>query len=435
MLGTIHLAETRDRAIEDCTHGLQQFADYFGGGAGFVPLANQVDGGPQTPRDYVEAYADSGNVVIGTPDDAIAYIEGLLEQSGGFGTFLMLGHDWADPAATLESYRLFAREVIPHFQGQLAAPRTSHEWATAKRGELFGAAGHAILNAITSHVEEKAADAAERRAGAGRRRRGEGLMRAAVARGGAIVVRDDVPEPEPQLGQVLVQVKACGICGSDLHFLHHGADMLAAGDEMEGMPDFGEPRLDLGRDIFMGHEFAAEVLEAGPDTVAPAPGTIVTSVPIVLTMQGVRNLAYSNELPSGYGERMLLSAPLLVEVPNGLDPRSAALTEPTAVGLHAVNRSRHRGGRGRPRARVRAGRPQRGGGAGPARHRADRGRRLLAGPAGDGRGARRPRGRRPRAPSRRSTPGPGPAAAASWWSTRPSACPGSSRTCCAGRRG
>jgi limonene 1,2-monooxygenase len=157
VLGTMHLAESHDRAVDDCTYGLKAFADYFGGGAGFVPLANQVDGGPQTPRDYVEAYADSGNVVIGTPDDAIAYIEGLIEQSGGFGTFLMLGHDWADRAATLESYRLFAREVIPRFQGHLGAPRASHEWATAKRGELFGAAGHAILNAITSHVDEKAA--------------------------------------------------------------------------------------------------------------------------------------------------------------------------------------------------------------------------------------------------------------------------------------
>lgn len=171
-------------------------------------------------------------------------------------------------------------------------------------------------------------------------------MRAAVARGGAIVVRDDVPEPEPQLGQVLVQVRACGICGSDLHFLRHGVDMLAAGDEMQGVPDLGEPRLDLDRDVFMGHEYAAEVLEAGPDTVAPAPGTVVTSVPIVLTAQGVRNLAYSNELPSGYGERMLLSAPLLVEVPNGLDPRAAALTEPAAVGRHAVDRSRIEAGEG-----------------------------------------------------------------------------------------
>ena len=171
-------------------------------------------------------------------------------------------------------------------------------------------------------------------------------MRAAVLREGQMLVRDDVPEPEPQLGQVLVQVKACGICGSDLHFVRHGEVMVAAGDEMEGLPDFGDDRLDLGRDVFMGHEFSAEVLEAGPDTVAPAPGTLVTSVPIVLTMTGVRNLAYSNEMLSGYGERMLLSAPLLVEVPNGLDPRHAALTEPTAVGLHAVNRSRIETGEG-----------------------------------------------------------------------------------------
>ncbi len=49
VLGTMHLAETRDQAIEDCTHGLEDFANYFGGGAGFVPLANSVDGGPSTP--------------------------------------------------------------------------------------------------------------------------------------------------------------------------------------------------------------------------------------------------------------------------------------------------------------------------------------------------------------------------------------------------
>jgi limonene 1,2-monooxygenase len=69
----------------------------------------------------------------------------------------MLGHDWADPEATMNSYRLFAREVMPHFQNRLAAQRTSHDWATAKRGELFGRAGQAMLNAITSHVEEKEA--------------------------------------------------------------------------------------------------------------------------------------------------------------------------------------------------------------------------------------------------------------------------------------
>jgi threonine dehydrogenase-like Zn-dependent dehydrogenase len=164
-------------------------------------------------------------------------------------------------------------------------------------------------------------------------------MRGAVLRAGEIKVRDDLPEPRPALGQVLVQVKACGICGSDLHFARHGGTMLALGDEMEGMPDMGDAPVDVERDVFMGHEFAAEVLEAGPDTLAPPAGAVVTSMPVMLTMTGLRNLAYSNDLPSGYGERMLLSAPLVLEVPNGLDPRHAALTEPTAVGLHAVNRS------------------------------------------------------------------------------------------------
>jgi limonene 1,2-monooxygenase len=149
VLGTMHLADTKEQAIEDCTHGLKDFANYFGGGAGFVPLANTVTES-SSERDYVEAYAQSDNVVIGTPDDAIAYIESLVEQSGGFGTFLLLGHDWADRDATLKSYRLFAREVMPHFQHRLEGPRTSHDWAVDKRNELFGRAGQAMLNAITA---------------------------------------------------------------------------------------------------------------------------------------------------------------------------------------------------------------------------------------------------------------------------------------------
>jgi limonene 1,2-monooxygenase len=155
VLGAMHLASTREQAIDDCLYGLEDFQNYFGGGAGFIPLAPQIDGTPPTGRGLVELYADSPNAVIGTPDDAIEYIQGLIDQSGGFGTFLMLGHDWADPEATINSYRLFAREVMPHFQGQIAAARTSHDWATAKRNELFGRAGQAIMNAIVQHVDEK----------------------------------------------------------------------------------------------------------------------------------------------------------------------------------------------------------------------------------------------------------------------------------------
>ena len=154
ILGTMHIAETRDQAIDDCLFGLKEFAGYFGGGAGFVPLAEKVTENSD-PRAFVEAYAESPSSVIGTPDDAIEYIEGLIDQSGGFGTFLMLGHDWATPERTKQSYRLFAEKVIPHFQGQLGAPRTSHDWATAKRGEIFGRAGQAMVNAIQQHVQEK----------------------------------------------------------------------------------------------------------------------------------------------------------------------------------------------------------------------------------------------------------------------------------------
>jgi threonine dehydrogenase-like Zn-dependent dehydrogenase len=165
-------------------------------------------------------------------------------------------------------------------------------------------------------------------------------MRAAVLNGGNLVVRDDVPEPVPGFGQVLVEVAACGICGSDLHFAKHGQTILDLGKEMKGLPDFGAaPDVDLSRDVYMGHEFSARVLEAGPDTVAPAPGTVVTSIPILLSMNGIEPIVYSNTVMGGYADRMLLSAPMLVEVPGGTDPRHAALCEPMAVGLHAVNRS------------------------------------------------------------------------------------------------
>jgi threonine dehydrogenase-like Zn-dependent dehydrogenase len=160
-------------------------------------------------------------------------------------------------------------------------------------------------------------------------------MRAAVLRDGRMVYRDDVPEPVPKSGQVLVGVKACGICGSDLHFAAHGADVLELGGRMGG----GGMNLDLNGDVFMGHEFSAEILEAGPDTETHPPGTLVTSIPVLLSAKGFEPIVYSNSTLGGYAERMLLSGPLLLPIPNGLDLKHAALTEPLAVGLHAVNKS------------------------------------------------------------------------------------------------
>jgi threonine dehydrogenase-like Zn-dependent dehydrogenase len=163
-------------------------------------------------------------------------------------------------------------------------------------------------------------------------------MRAAVLREGRMVYRDDVPDPIPGPGQVLVGVRSCGICGSDLHFARHGDQVLSLTDEMAGSLG-GGTNVDLNHDVFMGHEFSAEVLEAGPDTETLPPGTLVTSIPVLISGKHVEPIVYSNRTLGGYAERMLLSAPLLLPIPNGLDHRHAALTEPMAVGLHAVNKS------------------------------------------------------------------------------------------------
>lgn len=162
-------------------------------------------------------------------------------------------------------------------------------------------------------------------------------MRAAVLRDGRMIVRDDVADPVPGPGQVLVAVRCCGICGSDLHFAAHGSQVVELSNQLSR--GRGGMDLDLSRDVFMGHEFSAEILEAGPDTDTHPPGTLVTSIPVVLSDKGVEPIVFSNTTLGGYAERMLLSAPLLLPIPNGLDVKHAALAEPMAVGLHAVNKS------------------------------------------------------------------------------------------------
>src|SRR6185312_4575182 len=74
------------------------------------------------------------------------------------------------------------------------------------------------------------------------------------------------------------------------------------------------------------------------------PGARVCSLPAVLTPEGPQGIGYSNDYVGGYAERMLLSEPLLLEVPNGLPPEHAALTEPLAVGVHAVAKANISGG-------------------------------------------------------------------------------------------
>lgn len=159
-------------------------------------------------------------------------------------------------------------------------------------------------------------------------------MRAAVFRN-ADLVTADIPEPVPVEGQVLVKTLACGICGSDLHAFHHAPHMVEMSKRVGA-----SMVMDLERDIVFGHEFVAEVLEHGPGAEKKHKvGSRVCSLPITFSSQGAFTLGYSNELPGGFAERMVLSEMLLLEVPNGLSTDQAALTEPMAVGWHAVQKA------------------------------------------------------------------------------------------------
>ena len=159
----------------------------------------------------------------------------------------------------------------------------------------------------------------------------------AVVRRGAQLTCEAIAEPVPEAGQVLVRTLACGICGSDLHALHHLEHMMDLSRRAGGL----QGPADFSGGVVFGHEFCAEVLDFGPGCArALKPGARVVSIPVAMTAAGVETIGYSPRLPGGFAERMALTEALLLEVPNGLPTDQAALTEPFAVGAHAVAKAR-----------------------------------------------------------------------------------------------
>jgi limonene 1,2-monooxygenase len=152
LVGPMHLAETEEQARRDVAFGLVQWVDYFERVAALPLAPNTLD-----PDKMVDALMETGFAVIGTPDMAAAQIERLIEQSGGFGTYLLMAHEWADREATLHSYELFAREVAPRFQGSTPSLVASRDWAAENRPEFIGAVGGAIMQAISDHQAEREA--------------------------------------------------------------------------------------------------------------------------------------------------------------------------------------------------------------------------------------------------------------------------------------
>ena len=150
----------------------------------------------------------------------------------------------------------------------------------------------------------------------------------------------DLPTPQPARGQVLIGVLRCGICGSDLH-ARHNADELA--DVTSEVGYDGIFRSD--QSVVLGHEFCGEVVEHGPRSRRRLrAGTRVVAFPLLRQGNGIHPTGLSPAAPGGYAEQTLTEESLTFAVPNGLATEIATLTEPMAVGLHAVRRSEIRKG-------------------------------------------------------------------------------------------
>jgi len=152
------LADTDAEARRAVRYGYPQITAY---------LAHMLPTPPSAPRESLDEQIDianeSGAIVIGTPDRAIAQIERLVQQSGGFGTVLLNGGYWGDFEATVRSYQLFAERVMPCFNGQGAPPKRSYEWVMGEGHDWRGTTAHAMARAADDYAATNPTWSKERR--------------------------------------------------------------------------------------------------------------------------------------------------------------------------------------------------------------------------------------------------------------------------------
>jgi limonene 1,2-monooxygenase len=154
LVGPMHIAESREEAIEDVRHGIDAWFDYYQK----TQSATHFMVAGTTTEERISWINKSGVGVIGTPDDAIGQINRLVKQSqGGFGCYLIMTHEWATWPKTLQSYALFAEYVMPVFQGTLKGPAEAERWARTKRDELGAAQMVSVKRAMEKQaLEDKA---------------------------------------------------------------------------------------------------------------------------------------------------------------------------------------------------------------------------------------------------------------------------------------
>lgn len=149
VVGLFHIADTREQARANVRFGVQAFANYFHDVATFPIIPPEVG-------DPIEWLIESGTACIGTPDDAIAYVDRLVAGSGGFGVLCELAQNWADWEATKRHYELMARFVHPKYQQSRELLRGSYDYATSHHVDFTGQASAAIQKEIDRHAASRA---------------------------------------------------------------------------------------------------------------------------------------------------------------------------------------------------------------------------------------------------------------------------------------
>ncbi|MDH4277307.1 MAG: LLM class flavin-dependent oxidoreductase [Acidimicrobiia bacterium] len=148
LVGPMHLAETKEQAIEDVKFGLDDWCHY----TQKILAVPHFRAAGETFEERVAWVNETGLGVIGTPDDAIEQIERLEKQSnGGFGAYLMMDHEWANPVAQHRHYELFARYVKPRFQGLARGPVRAQNRAIGEWEALGDRVERAVQAATDRH--------------------------------------------------------------------------------------------------------------------------------------------------------------------------------------------------------------------------------------------------------------------------------------------
>jgi limonene 1,2-monooxygenase len=159
LVGPMHIAETREQAEEEVRFGIDAWFEYFQE----VQTATHFEVAGKTTDERIAWVRESGVGVIGTPEDAIAQIDDLIQQSnGGFGAYLFMTHEWANVANTYKSYELFAEYVMGRYKGQVDRLVENEAWARTRRDELGSAQMKDVQKAMARQADEDAAEQAKK---------------------------------------------------------------------------------------------------------------------------------------------------------------------------------------------------------------------------------------------------------------------------------